>query len=528
MNNRNTQSDTKPPLILKYDISTTPSPLLPGPNEKVTITLHESSYICDTIEISVPVGDDPADIFITPPPTPVLCISNNHWTTGDPKPIHDTETGLQYQQWTIGNVANNYQVFQTDFTITGGTVNAAGGTAQIVIDEDSGTTLADLENREGFLSVTKSSKPLFYLRNLIAIDYLSPGFPCGAFQLGYRIEISWEGNGTSYDLYQSGIPDPIYSGTATNYTLNNGISDTTTFCCVASNDNEDKLFESLTLTVINPVLTAQTVTTTEGEEIGQDMETNQAKCNILSLSTNPTVMADPAPNVNNLINNSSTFNLSGDFTVDNDATISGLLTCTDITTNNLTIQESINFSNQGDALFDPFVLVGSGIDVPYGIRLANTDGYAIVTVSGPSAISGESVAYGALGIAGILDWIYTYGGNSNGSFSEVDGFLMLPVPAGAYWMYHGENLTSSPLTTINVYWFPTGNDSGSENAGVKATLPPVTDTGDDKNNPHLLFKRYLAAKRERRSELINSIETILDGTFDAVVREEMIQQLMKL
>ncbi|QJB37998.1 hypothetical protein HF324_09095 [Chitinophaga oryzae] len=522
------QTDTKPELLLDYNVTPLPSPLVPGQSGKVKITVEDSPYYCDQIQFSVPCGDDPADIFATPPPKPSLCISNNHWTTGDPKPIHNTEGGPHYYQWTVSNAENNYAVIKTDFTFTGN-VNALGGQAQIIIDEDSGTNPGDLEGREGYRSVTKSDKPLFYLRNLLAIDHLSPGFPCGAFKLGYPIEITWEGNGTSYDLYQSGISKAIYSGQDTNYTLEQGITDITTFCCVAHNANGDKLYECLTLTVTNPAITAQTVTSAGQEEVDGDMTTNQATCNTLSLSSNPTVMAAPPPNASNLIDNASAFRLNGDFKVGGDASFTGPLTCDSINTDNLTIQQSLTLNTQQESLFGAPILVTSGIDIGFGIVPAVSDGYAVVTVSGPILPITESAAYGALGIAGVLDWIYTYGGNSGLQYmSETDGYLMLPVPAGSSWMYQGANIiASAPISFISVYWIPVGKAGSEQSVGFKTPPPSGKNIPDDKH-PRAHFERYLAAKRKRRSELIASMETMLETTFDAAQKEEMIEQLMKL
>ncbi|SKA44449.1 hypothetical protein SAMN04488128_106405 [Chitinophaga eiseniae] len=522
------QTDTKPKLILKYDVSTTPPTLVPGQSGQVAITVEDSPDYCDTIILQIPCGDDPADIFATPPPEPALNISNNYWNTGDPKPIH-TETGPHYYQWTLNNKVQHYKVIQTTFTFTGN-VNSKGGQAQIIIDEDSGTNPADLEEREGYRYVTKSDKPLFFLRNLLAIDYLASGFPCSAFKLGYRIEIAWESNGHSYELYQSGISAPIYRGKDTNYTLENGITDTTTFCCVAINANGDKLFECLTLTVTNPAITAQTVTSANQEEIDGDMTTHQATCNTLSLSLNPTVMAAPSPHVNNLVDNSSIFNLSGNFEVDGDVTFTGALTCNSINTDNLTIQDSLTFNGQQESLFGQPVLVATGINVGYGIIPAVSDGYAVVTVSGPLLPLVESAAYAALGISGVLDWIYTYGGNSGLQYlSETDGYLMLPISKGSYWMYQGANIiATAPISIINVYWFPVGKAGSEQSVGFKTPPPSLEDIRDDKTNPRAHFERYLAAKRKRRSEVITSVETMLETTFDTAVKEEMVEQLMKL
>lgn len=526
------QTDNKPPLLLPYVVTPKPDPLVPGLKEEVVISLQDNAYYCDMIQISIPCGDDPADVFATPPPKPSLNISNNHWSSGDPKPIHDTEGGPHYYQWTINNMEENLKAMAADFTFTG-VVNKIGGKPQVIIDEDSGTNPTELTEREGSFPVAKSSQPLFYLQNLVAIDYLSPEYPCGAFPLGYSIELSWEGSsGATYDLYQSGISDPLCSGTtATNYTLGKGITDTTTFCCVASNGKGDKLFQCLTLTVTNPAIAAQNMTTANTEKILGDMTTSgQASCKTLTLSNNPTNIAAAGPGINTLISDSATFNLNDNFEVDGDATFTGTLTCTDINTDDLTIQDSLAFNGQQESIFGPPVLVTTGVDIGFGIVPAVSDGYAVITVSGPSIPIIESAAYGALGIVDMLEWVYTYGGNSGLPYlSETDGFLMLPVPSGASWEYQGANLiVAAAFCTISVYWFPVGKAGSEQSVGIEIPPERMKAMSDDKHYARVHFEQYLAAKRKRRGELITSMETMLETTFDEAIKEDMFQQLMKL
>ncbi|NSL86038.1 hypothetical protein ECE50_004295 [Chitinophaga sp. Mgbs1] len=552
------QTDNYPPLLLTFDVSSDPSPLTDDISGKVIMKLQPDTTVsCLTITIMVPQGDDTDDIYkINPEAT--LSVSNTDWSVGNAVNIHNDATGIDYRQWPLSNTVGGMVSRETDFTVTG-IVNDVGGSPDILIQDYSAST-SDYQYalRQNSYQVPKNSTPPFYLRSLFAIDPQSSQYPCGAIHQGYAVEIAWDGYGGSYQLYQSGIADPVYSGTGTNYTLPNGITDTTTFCCVATNTNGDKLFASFTLIVIDPALTPQSVTTHKDEHVHGTLNSNSATCNSLNLASNAITMTGTDPGTDNLTNDSSSLNLSGNFSVDtatfSNVTTSGLvvqqdfngtypeinipaklslqqpdittLNTTDISVDDLTIQGSLTFTGQQAPMFGDFVPVASGTSIQQASRKANTDGYVIITVD-LHAQNNDSIAYGGISYDGDK-WFYAYGGIALGlPIAQVYGFLWLPVPAGTTWYYKGDNTLNTPQpATINILWFPTGNDSGSGyEAAASIPVPAGKANGHD---PVQVIEQYRAARKERRTELVNSIETLLDTTFDTAVKEDMIRQLMSL
>ncbi|MGN7824400.1 hypothetical protein ACTJJB_30025 [Chitinophaga sp. 22536] len=548
------------PLILTYQVyGKDHKPLTLSTEGEVCIVLEPNSTIkCEKIILKVPQGDDADCIFetstatLTPP-------DKRYWSTGKSQVIHDDELDIDYMQWTLVNLDPNHLVPHGANCSVSGMVNSNAGTAQVVIKEKTKNTGDnDYKLRQGDFPIIKSNVPAFFLQNLIAIDPLNSGYPCGAIQQGYAVEIRWSSNGTSYELYQSGSTTPIYSGTNTSYTLNNGITDTTTFFCIATNANGDKLFESFTLTVINPALAPLMVNTANSETVQGEMTTNIANCNTVNLSSGA-IATNGDPNTINITTSYGPLNLAGNFSVGGDATfgnttVSDLiveqdfngtypeitvlsplslaqptittLNSSDIETDDLTIQDGINFTGQQVSMFGTFTQIASGTNIPITSRKANTDGYAVLTIDLPYQ-QANTLAYGGISLNN-SDWFYTNGSVAYfGAGTFTYGFLSIPVAAGTTWYYKGENLTSvSKPPTISVYWFPVGNDSASElNDGVSL---PVTDNQVTENDPRVFFEQYTTEKKQRRSDLINAMEMMLDVQFDVSVKEEMLQQLMTL
>lgn len=548
------------PLILTYQVyGKDHKPLTLSTEGEVCIVLEPNSTIkCEKIILKVPQGDDADCIFetstatLTPP-------DKRYWSTGKSQVIHDDELDIDYMQWTLVNLDPNHLVTHGANCSVSGMVNNNAGTAQVVVKEKTKNTGdSSYKLRQGNFPIIKSNVPVFFLQNLIAIDPLNSGYPCGAIQQGYAVEIRWNSNGTSYELYQSGSTTPIYSGTNTSYTLNNGITDTTTFFCIATNANGDKLFESFTLTVINPALTPLMVNTANSETVQGEMTTNIANCNSVNLSSN-TIVADGDPHTINISTTYAPLNLTGNFTIGSDATfgntsVSNLiveqdfngtfpeinvlsplsltaptittLTSSDIGTDDLTIQNDLTFTGQQVSMFGTFTQIISNTHIPITSSKANTDGYAVVTVDLPLQ-QANTLAYGGISLNN-SNWFYTYGNQASFGLSTFTyGFLCIPVAAGTTWYYKGDNLTSvAQPAQISIYWFPVGKDSTSQKEDI-APLSAI-DSNIAKNDPRMLFEQYMVAKKQRRNELISSIEMILDTQFNEATKAEMLQQLMSL
>lgn len=520
------QTDTIP-LILTYQVyGKDQKPLIPNTEGEVCIVLEPNDTIkCEKITLKIPIGDGPDRIFeastaVLNPPDKL------YWSVGKSQDTTDDQTNIDYVQWELLNKDPNRKVKHGANCSVTGMVNSQAGTAQVIIKENTQNTGdPDYEPRQGAFPIDKSGTPAFYLQNLIAIDPLNAGNPCCAIQQGYAVELRWDSNGTSFELYQSGHTIPIYSDKNTSYTLKDGISDTTTFTCVASDDNGNKIFESFTLAVISPILVPPAVITNTNEVIAGQMTAQKATCNTLDLHDNSITLTGTNPNVDNVIDNSSRIDVSGTFTVKDNGNTSNLietLQCASITADNLTIQDSIDLTHQQLPIFGAFEQLASGTNIPVTTETANTDGYVIITVD--VSTDDDTSAYGALSFD-CNNWFSTYGAND--SLDPVYGFLWLPVPAETTWYYKGENLTSvSHPATINIFWIPIGKSTPS--AQQDSAALPVPDSSNDTNDPRRLFEQYTAAKKQRQGNIIASIETLLDIKFDVATKEEMHRQLTAL
>ncbi|HEX8832079.1 MAG TPA: hypothetical protein VF705_12975, partial [Longimicrobium sp.] len=221
-------------MLLDYGFSADPEPVGVSTTQvtnqaRVNIGVSASQAVyCNQIVVAVPVGADAPSLYAA---APASSVNTNRWlTTAQMKKGSELWEGLDADQdystfvfnaSTAADYLINYNLVFGVF----GAVNGVTGTTQIAIQETSGTTSDPntFTAKSGWFPVEKEL-PRFYLQNLVATTPSAPTVPATDFANGAPIRLSWESNGTFFQVFQKNQTAPIYSGTATNFTLGGGVT----------------------------------------------------------------------------------------------------------------------------------------------------------------------------------------------------------------------------------------------------------------------------------------------------------------
>ena len=198
-------------------------------------------------------------------------VSTAKWTI-----IDVPEAGDQQATYTFRCV--NAVDFQIGYDLVfglAGTLNQAIGSLQLSIAEHSGPDPKNMSWSTPAKLALEKVWPRFYLQNLVSAIAAAPTDPVTEFAAGAPMRLSWESNGTWFEVYEKARPTPVYAGTAT-YCDVPGVSTDTTFFVVASvsgNPPGDEngpgfepilLYDSIGVTISNPVLTPTSVSASGG------------------------------------------------------------------------------------------------------------------------------------------------------------------------------------------------------------------------------------------------------------------------
>ncbi|GIP23379.1 hypothetical protein [Paenibacillus sp. J22TS3] len=301
--------------LLTYRFSTNPAPLQTSTVQSTAAAVinlgvfrENSSIYCSAIDIAVPIGAASTDLSEK---TPSPSVNTGKWTVNSTVIVTGRELGLDDE--------GNYAVFSfqcreasdydLDYNLVLGLevmVNQLPGNFEYLIREKSGTT----NNPNQFTPKSNSfvlmkSPPQFYLQNFITTAAESPTVPVTSFANGSSIRFAWESSGTFFQLFQSGRTEPVYSGTATTCTLQNGVHTDTTFVLVASvtaNPGQDSpaggyepiyLYDAITVTINNPDLTPNTLKAAGNIASGGQIHGNSLVVDSTSVLTGAVTVGDP-------------------------------------------------------------------------------------------------------------------------------------------------------------------------------------------------------------------------------------------
>ena len=272
-------TDRLDPCLLSYRFATAPAPLavaLGGAPATGVITAEAIAdagpVYCSEIIVFVRIGPDAVDLSET---TPDASVSTGRWAITDTRIVHGDDVGLltgDFAQFTFD--ARDPADYLIDYSLVLGltaAVNHAAGVFEYLVRETSGASPDAMIERQTSFSLEKRP-PQFFLQNLVATAPEAPTVPRTAFANGAPVRLSWESNGTWFQLYLPSQTTPVYAGPATTYTLPAGLTSDTTFVLAGAMTGNPSggtpsggyrvlyLYEALTLGVSGADLTPRSVT----------------------------------------------------------------------------------------------------------------------------------------------------------------------------------------------------------------------------------------------------------------------------
>ncbi|WP_157254606.1 hypothetical protein [Nonomuraea typhae] len=360
--------------LLHYGTSTSPTPLQAGSSDKpafntinLTVTPPSGQQVyCDKIDVALPASaPDGGGAYFTEAPDGVI-------TGGDWKP--PTAQLKSGRELGLADAQNYFHVVfeppMPDLDLVDGTlsfaisgnlaITATGSALACSITETSGTTSGSYSRKDRLDLTLPTGEPVFYLNSLLAVAPDKPTIPRTKFNAGDEVALSWESNGSAFQLYD-GDGTSLYEGAATSCSIpaDKVVNDTTytlkaTLTSGTPGAQPATLYATITLTIANPILRHVTVT----EELVATDLTVPAK-----LTTSQT----------------DGLRVSGSMTADSALTVNGQLGTRDVNVGGgLTVSGRLTALGKADlgALFDEAVELDptlDGTDIP-----VDSDGIMLV------------------------------------------------------------------------------------------------------------------------------------------------------
>ncbi|MCE7996835.1 MAG: hypothetical protein HEP71_33045 [Roseivirga sp.] len=252
------KNESFPPDLLTYEVSTDPDPLYTNAKDsKLLITIKKNTDVyLDEIYIQVPASSSSAadTLFLTDPALTQHLTPDTKWVVspGEDRRFDD----LPYKVFIIKPKNSNINQITEDLHLTiTGTTNTDKGTVQILISEESGRQAGSYTPRQSEFSVTKSEPIPFYLNNLVAFDSNDPDTPKVSFKTSDEIYLSWDSNGTSYELFPKDLLTTGNPTTNTHITIPAGKITKDQTILIKATKGTDTFYRSLLINIEDPDLT---------------------------------------------------------------------------------------------------------------------------------------------------------------------------------------------------------------------------------------------------------------------------------
>jgi Chaperone of endosialidase len=280
------------PALLTYAFATYPNPIQTSTaqsplnaNINIGVISPGENIFCSEITVAVPVGTD-ASSFTQGNVDSSL--NNTMWLPIDNDPDRRASLNIASDDYIVTFVCKDQSAWLINYNLVLGLaaqVNTVVGNFTVKVIEKSGTSSDNMTYKAPTLCTLSKETPRFYLQNLGATAVGSPSIPATEFMSGLPFTLTWESNGTFFQIYEKGNPTPIYAGMQPTCTIQSGVQTDTTFFLVAmmtSNPTGDNpppsyapiyLYDALTVTVTNPNLTPTSVTAS-GKITGTSLNIN--------------------------------------------------------------------------------------------------------------------------------------------------------------------------------------------------------------------------------------------------------------
>ncbi|MFY0256184.1 hypothetical protein ACDQ55_19775 [Chitinophaga sp. 30R24] len=317
------QIKTDLPILLNYDNTrTVPSPLqcsteTPETGKIIINVDHKGKKIyCEKIKIYIPFDDKntngAADTIFHLDADGEISGDSNWGISKTYKRAGSTlglNPKLDYIEFDIINHTDNSVVLNPfDITITG-TVNRVAGLPKVVIRElsnniDNGEFL----KRNHAITVSKSTTPIFYLRNLMTSNPQNPLIPCTEFSADSKIQVSWDTNASSIKLYHNVDSTPFYQGSDSSTIIDKKIKKDITLLLIATLDKAT-LIDTIHITIASSALLANSLENSGNHLVKKNLNVNK------KTTANKMVIND-ALTVSGMTTFKSHLHIQGDLKVD--------------------------------------------------------------------------------------------------------------------------------------------------------------------------------------------------------------------
>lgn len=528
------------PCLFSYRFATSPDPIQASTVQtmatariNLTVLGSDQPAYSDQIMVAVPIGPAAGDLSEK---TPGVSVNTAKWGMVSLEIKKASELGIVEASDTFAVYTfqcRDPRDYRIDYPLVFGLkveVNAIPGDFAYLVREHSGTTSdsAQFTWKDCSFTLTKAT-PHFYLSNLMATQPESPTVPTTEFGNGKSIRLSWESNGTYFQLFRKNEPKPIYAGMATTYTVADGVKADTTFVLVASMAGDgggDRaggyepiyLYDALTVTVADPDLTPKTVTVADALRANGSLHVKElAALNDLLVDGTFKASGQSVLGKVSVVEGlaADRLHVNGDSALVNVA-VTGNLQATGkttfgeaVATGQFRVKSTAEFQGGVTATGGPVAITGNVQGVGSGTYTAHTDGFAIGVVVTPSPVDKHCVTWiagasggltmratgGTLGSFG-RNWKTFYSSSNNQSF-------VLPVRKGASWTvwltHASDNEVNAP---VSFYWIPLGtaaNGKTFEQLSEDSTLAEEmqqwaeANQGQQSESAHGLLQPLVAA-----------------------------------
>lgn len=516
-----------------------------------TAALNQSGspVYCNEVLIAVPIGTAANELFAAFP-APTAAVNTGKWAITSMVVKHGRELGLDtdvdYATFTFQ--CRNQSDFLINYNLVfglQGRVSLLTGDSEIMIGEQSGTSSDPNTFTLKRTSYTVTAyTPQFYLQNFVATVPTAPTVPASEFANGASIRLSWESNGTFFQIYEKNNPMPIYSGSQTVYTVAGGVATDTTFVLVAMMTGNPAtgsgqggfapiyLYEEVTVTISNPDLKPKSSTIAGNAHVGGTFGVT-GKTTLSNASVDGTLGVTGQTTLGDA-KVSGPLGVTGQTNLAN-ATVTGTLSATGNTMLNtatvstqLVVNGSATMNGGLYATNSPVGIMSGAQGISPGSYKANTDGFvvgvvyaansnsgfcrAVVSISTSDGISANATG-GCIGLFK-SDATKVIASNSN-SFT-------VPVRKGAtYTISAYQDSWNENSAPTSFYWIPLGKAASGD------TLERISDEGPKQVHVDSLHRRPLSPEKKVR-ELVEVIDLLLGETLDAAMKKRLMAVLMSL
>ncbi|WP_068776860.1 hypothetical protein [Paenibacillus sp. FJAT-26967] len=466
---------TDAPVLLTYTIMTDPAPLsasTPTYNSYGTITVTVSpaaaSVYCKEIDIYIPSG------IVSRTDQFVASADSSNWQTHVGKEVPGNQVGLNPR---LSYVQVKFMCKSPEFYLVASPVNLTVGIQQMTQQPGWIGSLGLTE-----MSTNDSSQPyilrsmtfgvsvgaaLLFARNFTASAADGGASPAGVFTNGQPIQLSWESNGTEFQIFEAAGSGPLYTGTDNSFKLSSGLAKTTTFILAASQTDlraeTQYIYDSVTVVISNEDSTPHSVTAA-GTVSGALVESTG------EMLAQGKFTASGGASLEGQIDVNGPLNVEGGIQCNGEMSINGTLSATNTAAFQSVIVSGLLGLRGGSNIFGVPMPLLSDNGVTY---IAHTDGYAIATINPPGGDISSTISTCTVTLLTFLNGQTLYelsatGGLAtayNSSWTTVNWYspnsVTMPVPQGYRWQILVNQYSGNDKNpTVSLFWIPLGNNEG--------------------------------------------------------------------